>query len=125
MSMYNMLFGVNSLSPILLEILELEPHGEWPTGRFRDIYLNSDGSQIILYGRDGGGNREYGPFEELERHPNYLSDEDDDFDCTYSYVSFSVPNEYLGLCTALATGEDPETISERFQNLIEGLGNAE
>lgn len=143
--MYNLLFGVNSLAPLLLKILDLDqPDGKWWTGRFRDIYLNGDGTRIILYTRNGGGNREcWNLWEEdfvegvsdtekcdcigcnmtyrLPKHPHYLYDYDDDFDPTYAYVVFKVPDEYLELTQALATGTDPQTISEKFQLLIDQL----
>ena len=84
MSLYNQLFGVSRLSPILLKILEIDQPREnkpelpetadswdaswdshsselekwvkeciekkiYTSGRFRDIYLNEDGTRIILY----------------------------------------------------------------------------
>lgn len=92
----------------------------YPTGRFRDIYLNRDGTKIILYTRNGGGNREYYEyvFELLRKHPNYLTDYDDDFDNTYAYIEFSVPEAYQDLCRSLSTGENPQTVAEKFNNLF-------
>ena len=177
MSLYNMLFGVNGLSPFLKEILNLDKvdfpeypdilswksedgkkyislelsdwkddrneeefHkarekylekckelGVYPTGRFRDIYLNEDGTRIILYTRNGGGNREAYEyvFELLRSHPNYISDYDDDFDCTYAYIDFSVPKEYGDDLRKLATGEKPESVSKKFQKALKDLTNKE
>lgn len=143
--MYNLLFGQNSLAPLLLKILDLDqPNGNWSSGRFRDIYLNDDGTRIILFTRNGGGNRECWDLwteNEIEgvsdtekcscvgcnmtyrlpKHPYYICDYDDDFDPTYAYVEFRVPEEYLPLTKALATGEKPETIGEKFAKLIESL----
>ena len=54
-----------------------------------------DGDEIHVYTRVGGGNRNCGfGEEELQQHPNYLRDEDDDFDSTYATYIFSVPNEW-------------------------------
>jgi len=131
MSLYNLLHGRNPLSAIFLKVLDIDqPEGKWHSGRFRDIYANEDGTKIILYTRNGGGNREHWNDEKeagpdcdctgctiqyhLPKHPNYLSDEDDDFDCTYAYVNFSVPTEYTELVKALSTGEKPETVHEKF-----------
>lgn len=88
----------------------------YSSGRFRDIYLNEDGTKIILYTRNGGGNREeyWYIFEVLKTHPNYLRDYDDDYDETYAYIEFSVPEKYRELTEALATGKAPKTISEKF-----------
>lgn len=171
MSLYNLLFGVNSAAPMLLKMLDVDTkqmpeapkelmssypsEGKevsyfdyskvyeddaaseawdkfrdtlieskfFPSGRFRDAYLNDKGSRIILYTRNGGGNREdyQYVFDLLRKHPHYVSDYDDDYDCTYAYIEFKVPDEYKGLCEGLATGENPETINSKFHRLIEDL----
>lgn len=92
----------------------------WVSGRFRDIYLNGDGTKIILYTRNGGGNRDayYYIFDVLREHPNYISDYDDEFDCTYAYLEFSIPEKAKRLCKSLATGDDPKTISQMFLETI-------
>lgn len=145
MSLYNMLFGCNPLTPILLYILDIDqPDGKWKSGRFRDIYLNEDGTKIILFTRNGGGNRscwrmESGelsvPCYEIEtkpenlcpgciityhlpKHPNYICDYDDEFDSTYAYIEFSVPEKWKELCKQLATGEKPKTVSGKFMDIV-------
>jgi hypothetical protein len=132
MSLYGLLFGKNSQANILLDMLELDT--KYPTGRFRDIYLNKKGTKIILYTRNGGGNREHPDYEETEEgsdckctgcimtyqlpeHPNYIEDYDDDVDSTYAYVKFSVPEQHKEKCRQMATGEDPVSVSEKFQTL--------
>lgn len=62
--MYNMLFGVNPAAYALMSHLHLKYHsescdveGEYPIGRFRDIYLSKEGDKLILFTRNGGGNR--------------------------------------------------------------------
>ena len=102
MSLYNMLFGKNPLSGILLSMLDLT---EDETGRFKDCFIEND--KIVVHTRNGGGNRECWEQNEedcrcpgciievhLPKHPNYLYDEDDDFDCTYANIYFSVPEEH-------------------------------
>lgn len=127
MSLYNLLHGVNPIAPILLTVLGIDqPDGKFSSGRFRDIYLNEDGTEIILYTRNGGGNRE--DYQEVfdnfaKNHPNYLSDEDDDFDCTYAYIKFSVPEKAKELIKGLVTGEKPKTIAEKFEETIKGMEN--
>lgn len=137
MSMYSIMHGKNPDADILLTILDFDqPEGQWPTGRFRDIYPNADGSEIILYTRNGGGNREHrdnrvGIIEgeeclctaciinhHLPKHPNYLRDWDDDFDSTYAYVAFSVPKEYQDIVKGLSTGEDPKTVHEKHETTM-------
>jgi hypothetical protein len=143
MSLYNLLHGVNPLSPILLAILRIDqkvdnmPKSEkletfvkecidrkiFVSGRFRDIYLNEDGTKIILYTRNGGGNREgyWYVFKILKAHPNYLIDYEDDFDSTYAYIEFSVPKEAEKLCKLLATGEKPKTVGEKFVETMSAM----
>lgn len=133
--MYNLCFGVNRMAPLLLKVLGInQDDGRWPAGRFRDIYLNEDGTRILLYTRNGGGNRDC--FEEgdddcrctgcvitriLPQHPHYVRDYDDDFDCTYATIEFRVPPEYEAEMRALATGKSPPSVGEKFQALVEVL----
>ena len=120
MGLYNMLFGVNPAFPILLSSLNLSYHGEklqidgdYSPGRFRNIFLETDGSKVVLYTRNGGGNRDcWDAGEECEtatkpeehnhgcvayinwkltQHPLYIRDYDDDFDCTYASFEFNLP----------------------------------
>jgi len=124
MSLYNALFGKNKDSDLLLKIIGIDQSGgKYQSGRFRDIYLNADGSKIILYTRNGGGNRdEYQPLIDiLATHPNYLKDYDDDFDCTYAYIEFSVPDEFKEEVKALTTGKEPEKIGDAFQRLVKDM----
>lgn len=110
MSMYNMLFGTNPAADKLLAALGTTKD-EVP--RFRDAYLDEDG--IVIYTRTGGNNRdayedeatyrEYfgvtddapiGPFNsDLYRLPGFIRDEDDDFDNTYAYFHYTVPDAFM------------------------------
>lgn len=141
MSLYNLIFGKNELAPLLLFILDIDqPDEKWDSGRFRDICLNEDGTRIILYTRNGGGNREHWDFSyakhkegedcpcpgciisyKLPKHPNYIRDYDDDFDSTYACVEFEVPEQFKEIAENLATGKKPESIHEKFSSYIERL----
>lgn len=101
MSLYNLLFGQNQHAEFILATLGLTPSD---VGRFRDAFV-ADG-QIAVYTRNGGGNRDdyQSVFDLLESHPNYLSDHDDDFDCTYATIYFSFPELWKEELTALSTG---------------------
>ncbi len=116
-NMYNIMHGVNEIAPLLLKILELKPED---TGRFRDIFLNEDGTKIILLTRNGGGNRgDYQDvIDELAKHPNYLDDYDDDFDCTYAYIEFSVPDKYKEEIKKFSTGVKPKTLEEKTNETL-------
>jgi hypothetical protein len=95
------------------------------SGRFRDIYLNEDGTKIILYTRNGGGNRGsyHYIFDIFRKHPNYIRDYDDDFDSTYAYIDFKVPEEFKDITKGMATGEKPETIHQKFEKTIDEMKN--
>ena len=141
MSLYNLLFGVNEIAPLLLFILDIDqPDEKWESGRFRDIYLNEDGTKVILYTRNGGGNRDHWSFSypeykegedcpcpgciithKLKKHPNYIKDYDDDFDSTYAYIEFDVPEQFKEIAEGLATGKKPESIHEKFNSYMERL----
>lgn len=149
MSLYGLLFGKNPNSDRLMEMLELDT--TYPIGRYRDIYLNKKGTEIILYTRNGGGNRkcwkEYFTSEsndgndgndgsdsdesykcnctgcvmteQIPTHPNYIKDLDDENDCTYAYVYYSVPEKYKEECIQMATGKTPLNVSEKFKEVLD------
>ena len=135
MSLYNMLFGKNPFSVVLLKMLNLT---EDDCGRFRDAFINENGN-IVVCTRNGGGNRECWDWAEeyggdscncpgcvitnlLPEHPNYIKDYDDDFDCTYAYIEFSVPDVYKELIEALRSGKEDTLVGEKFKALIDRLG---
>lgn len=137
MSLYHALFGINKGAPFLLAILDIDQGGKWVSGRFRDCFLNEDGTHILLYTRNGGGNREHYNDEHAEgeecfctgciityhlpKHPYYVGDEDDDFDCTYATVTFRVPEKYVELTKSIATGEKPESVHEKFSKVYKEM----
>jgi len=93
MSLYNALFGVNPFANALLSILDTDIS---QVPRFRDVYVEND--QIIIYTRTGGGNRDHyenctdGPSNaDLRKIPGYLWDADDDFDNTFAYFYYAIP----------------------------------
>lgn len=99
----------------------------YPTGRFRDIFYNKeeDGTgKIVLYTRNGGGNRDwYGyVFDLLSEHPLYIKDYDDDFDSTYAYIEFKSPQIVDDFFEGIKTGK-LETVGEKFKTEIERMDN--
>lgn len=113
------------MADFLLGVLDMDCKGKalYESGRFRDIYLNKDGTGIILYTRNGGGNREaYAAINEaLQKHPNYHADYDDDYDETYAYFEFTIPEKYRDQCKKLAKGIEPEKVGEKFQKTIKRM----
>jgi len=126
MSLYNMLHGVNPVAGAVLNMLKLTPDD---VGRFRDAFITADG-KLAIYTRNGGGNREeYDEvFEDLANHPEYLYDEDDDFDCTYATIYFNVPLEFkddvkqfLKLVEEKDAQVLTQTPAEKFQETLDNL----
>ncbi len=93
MSLYNMVRGYNPAAALCIGMLKLEL-GD--IARFRDAWLSDDGTQITILTRTGGGNREYYADEnaQLQSHPQYIADEDDDFDCTFARFKFAAPVKF-------------------------------
>lgn len=99
-----MMFGVNPAAFLVLPMLGRHA-SEYP--RFRDCFLNEE-KQIVVLTRVGGGNRNcgYGE-EELYKDPNFVKTYDDEFDSTYGYYVFNVPEEWKGDFDRLLKGEKP------------------
>lgn len=117
MSLYNALFGTNPAASTLLDLLGLKPGNFY---RFRDCYL-TDNDEIAVYTRGGGGNREDNTTD-VAGHPNYLRDEDDDFDCTYATYYFSLPEAGKKVIDALRDMESAKrNPAEAWKKLIADL----
>jgi hypothetical protein len=129
--MYTLLFGTNQHADLLLATLGLT---RADVGRFRDAFLSED--EIAVYTRNGGGNREHWdgdkePGEQcdccgciieyrLPKHPLYLRDKDDDFDCTYATVYFGLPPEFADDLRKLDAGE-PFNPDDRWLKKLEQI----
>lgn len=147
MSLYNMLFGVNPLSDIYLGTCSLTRD---TVGRFRDAYVEKVGDDtksefdssnfcgwvLHVYTRNGGGNRQHYNDEkesgpdcdctgcianyQLPSHPLYMSDVDDDFDCTYATFSFQIPPQFWPFLEELTANVSPETKPQDRWNTLMG-----
>lgn len=118
--LYNMLFGENEHADDLLDFLNFN---KAMFGRYRDCYLNHDGTKIIILTRCGGCNRDnYDEVFSMARSHNlYLTDYDDAIDDTYCYFEFKVPYEFEEQCKKFANGKEPLTVGERFEKEFEEM----
>lgn len=99
-----MMNGVNPAAFLVLPMLGRHA-SEYP--RFRDCFLN-ELNQIVVLTRVGGNNRNSGFGEEvLYKDPNFVDTYDDDFDSTYGYYVFNVPEEWKDDFDRLLRGEKP------------------
>lgn len=96
MSMYNLLHGQNPLAGLIISMLDVYP------ARFRDAWITED-RKIAIYTRLGGGNRDdyQENITQLQSHPNYFYDRDDEFDCTYATFYYSFPEKYKEILEAM------------------------
>ena len=117
---YNMLFGENEYADQLLDMLGLDKS---MFGRYRDCYLNADGTRIIVVTRCGGKDRyEYDDvFARMRDHNNYLGDYDDSIDETYCYFEFGVPVIFQQDTMLMATGKEPLSVGNKFNKEIQDM----
>lgn len=145
MSLYNAIFGVNRMAPHLLAMLGITTSD---VPRFRDCYMDDKG-RIVIYTRTGGGNRPFydceegcrdhypeyfrddepprGPWNsDLRKLPGFLYDSDDDFDCTYAYFYFNVPQEFKDMLAELQAVAQAPKPREKWDALFTSMsGKAE
>lgn len=118
MSLYNMLFGMNSQADLLLAVIGFRKND---VERFRDVFVEDGGKTITIHTRTGGGNREDYPQVALYRSPLFKSTEDGDFDSTYADFSFNVPDEFVGDVQALGDVFSNGLRKEFGQHLLKTL----
>jgi len=120
MSLYNLLFGTNPFSGVLLQMLGVS-RGDVP--RYRDCFLSEDGTEIIIHTRTGGGNRDdyQADNERLALVDGYKFDADDDFDCTYADFHYEVPEAFKGQVALLKDLGAVTNPAERWQEVLDGL----
>lgn len=119
MSLYNTLFGENSESHVLLGMLGVNKEY---FDRYRDVELIEEGSKIRVFTRLGGGNREgyEETWDKIQSHELYITDYDDDFDCTYAYIEYNIPEKFKETAKKMFKGE-PVSFSDKFNKELEDM----
>lgn len=117
MSLYNLVNEFNPACVVLLPMLGRKRE-EYP--RFRDCFLSEDMKRIVIYTRVGGNNRGcgYGE-EELYSDPNFMTTYDDDFDSTYGYYEFNVPEKWKDDFDKIVNGRIKEVSDEYVKYVSE------
>lgn len=122
MSLYNLVNGVNPATFFFLPMLGKHPE-EYP--RFRDCGIDPEKKQIVVLTRVGGSNRNSGYGEEkLYKSPYFVTTKDAEWDNTYAYYFFCVPEEWKADFDSLIGGKKPsdkyiEKMCEVFPKLKE------
>lgn len=115
MSLYNAIMGFNPACIVLMPMLGKKQE-EYP--RFRDCFLSDDMKRIVIYTRVGGNNRNEGYGEEkLYEDPNFVKTYDDDFDSTYGYYEFNVPDKWKADFDKILEGGLKE-VSDEYYNYV-------
>jgi hypothetical protein len=122
MSLYNMIHGFNPACFFFLPMLGKRPE-EYP--RFRDCFTRDDErpefneGHIIVYTRTGGGNRENYIKENqaIRDMPGFVTDYDDDFDCTFANWVFKVPDQWREDYEFILAGE-LKFLSQEYRDLL-------
>ena len=121
MSLYNMLFGKNPLSESILDVIGLK---EEDCGRLRDVFVTED-EKIAVYTRNGASNRETEyiaeAIEKMRSNKYFISDSDDDFDCTYATFYFSIPEDFKPLAFLIRQSFSPD---EMWHKKLEEIKNS-
>ena len=118
MSLYNRLFNENKDATALLGMINCTRNDFM---RYRDVYLNKTGTIITVVARIGGYNRKEYEYvlNNVRKNVYYKKDFDDNFDNTYTYIQFSVPEEYIKTCKMIAPKEERLSVGELFKKEIE------
>ena len=132
-----MVNGVQPATFFLLPMLGKHPD-EYP--RFRDCFAGKQNTDsevdqfgipvqkhgeeelISVYTRVGGGNRESyeKEIEAMRAMPEYVTDFDDDFDCTFATFVFNVPERFKTDFRKLKEGK-VEELSEELKQQIDAV----
>lgn len=119
MSLYNTLFGVNEDLPVFLGMLGVNTEY---FSRFRDVELTKGGTVIRVFTRTGGENREdyQDNWNKIRKNSLYIKDYDDDFDNTYAYIEFNIPDKYKETAIKMFKKE-PISFKEKFDKELEEM----
>lgn len=123
MSLYTKLFDENKDADKLLYMIASE-RDEFP--RYRDIFINPEGTEISVLCRSGGPNRDVWAeqIDWCQRIPRYLRDYDDKFDNTYMYFVYQVyPNDDRKMLKELELPKEDFDLKKKFDQAIADLDN--
>ena len=119
MSFYNKLFDMNKDYAPLLGMLGVNKDF---FSRFRDIELTTNGTVIRVFTRLGGGNIKgyQETWNKIKKHELYIKDYDDEFDNTYAYIEFDIPDKFKQTAKKMFKGE-PISFKEKFEKELEDM----
>lgn len=133
--LYNIVNGFNPACLVLAPMLTDENPDEF-FPRFRDCFLGDDEDSILVFTRVGGGNRSYekeDPYDRIDGYdeewdygenklykmPTFIRTWDDDFDDTFGFYLFGVPEEWREDFEHVKACEYDQ-LSERYIDRMQG-----
>ena len=118
MSLYNKLFDENPDATALLGMIHITRND---FSRYRNVFLNTEGTIIKVFTRLGGPNRKdyKDVIKQIKKNPFYIKNYDDNFDNTYAYFEFKVPENYLKTCKMIAPSQEFDFGKEFLQFMEE------
>ena len=117
MSLYTQIFGENENADKILDLIDINREN---FGRYRDCWLNPEGTIATVLSRVGGGNRqnyEY-VYENLKLHIRYIGYKEEPGDSTYVYFNFSIPDNKIEEAKKIAPKEKHKTVCQMFHDEI-------
>lgn len=117
MSLYTQIFGENENADKILDLIDINREN---FGRYRDCWLNPEGTVATVLSKVGGGNRqnyEY-IYENLKLHIRYINYKEDPKDSTYVYFNFSIPDGKIGEAKMIAPKEKHKSVHQMFEDEI-------
>lgn len=121
--MYEMVCNINPDAGRVLNLIGLDPTFLIEECRLRDVYLSKDKTKVVIFTRIGGGNRESysASIKRLKNFKGYVTDYDDDFDNTYAYFEYQIPQEKLPMVVAFLASSDTTTGGEKIKASLKQL----
>ena len=92
-------------------------------GRFRDVYSSDDGTEIIVFARLGGFNRDEWKdvISTMKARPDYVRDWDDEFDHTFLSIAFKTKPEHVERAKSIADQVDNRPPMVRYLALLDDV----
>ena len=119
MSLYNTLFGENPESSVLLGMLGVNKEY---FNRFRAIELIEKCTKFRVFIKleRRKKHRINEIWDKIRSNRLYIKDYDDDFDCTYAYIEYNIPDEFKETAKKMFKSE-PVSFSDKFAKELEEM----
>lgn len=117
MSLYSRIFGENPDAVALLGMIGCTRDSFM---RYRDIELIKEGTIIRVIARIGGPYKKEcrQTYNNIKKNKLFIRTYEDDFDDTYCYFEFDIPEQYKHVCKVMAPKEEPMSVGDKFKKEV-------